>query len=152
MTALENVMSGCIFGRGKEKAMHSAREAATKILEKVGLANQAEVAAQFLTPSQCRRLEIARAMSTSPKLLLLDEAMAGLDADEAEDIMSLVRVIRESGVAVMIIEHVMRVVLSLSERIIVLNNGRKIFEGKPEEVIKDGSVLAAYLGGRFVPQ
>ena len=149
MTTLENVMVGCIFGRGKERRSAIAREKAIEILGQVGLADWTDILAQSLTPSQARRLEIARAMAALPKLLFLDEVMAGFSAAESEDMMALIRKIRDSGVTIVMIEHVMRIVMRLSERIIVINGGQKIFEGLPSEVVRDENVVSAYLGRKF---
>ena len=149
MTALENVMVGCIFGRGKERRSAIAREKAFEILGQVGLADRTDALAQSLTPSQARRLEIARAMAALPKLLFLDEVMAGFSASESEDMMALIRRIRDSGVTIVMIEHVMRIVMRLSERIIVISNGQKICEGLPNEVVSDEKVVGAYLGTKF---
>jgi branched-chain amino acid transport system ATP-binding protein len=146
MTALENVMVGSTFGRGKERAREAARMKALEILESVGLAGRPDVMAQGLTPSECRRLEIARAMATLPKLLILDEVMAGLSTVESEDMMNLIRKLRSSGITIMMIEHVMRIVTKLSDRIVVIDAGEKICEGIPSQVMKDEKVVAAYLG------
>lgn len=146
MTSLENVMVGCTFGRGKERNHEAAKAKAIEILERVGLANRYDVVAQGLTPSECRRLEIARAMATLPKLLILDEVMAGLSTGESEDMMVLIRKLRDSGITIVMIEHVMRIVMRLSERIIVIDAGEKICEGIPSEVVNDEKVVTAYLG------
>ena len=149
MTSLENVMVGSTFGRGRERSREAAKVKAFEILERVGLANRSEVLAQGLTPSECRRLEIARAMATLPKLLMLDEVMAGLSAAESEDMMALIRKLRASGLTIMMIEHVMRIVMKLSDRIVVIDAGEKICEGAPAQVTNDEKVIAAYLGRSY---
>jgi branched-chain amino acid transport system ATP-binding protein len=146
MTSLENVMVGSTFGRGKERNREAAKEKAIRILESVGLGNRFDVLAQGLTPSECRRLEIARAMATLPKLLMLDEVMAGLSAAEGEDMIALIKRLKDSGTTIMMIEHVMRVVRKLSDRIVVIESGEKICEGPPSQVMNDERVVTAYLG------
>jgi branched-chain amino acid transport system ATP-binding protein len=150
MTTLENVMVGCTFGRGKERRREAARASAIEILERVGLTGRSDTLAQGLTPSECRRLEIARAVATQPRLLILDEVMAGLSTAESEDLMVLVRKLRDSGITIVMIEHVMRIVMRLSDRIIVVDNGVKISEGLPTQVMNDEKVVTAYLGRRVL--
>jgi branched-chain amino acid transport system ATP-binding protein len=152
MSVLENVMSGALFGRGGTVSMEKARERALFVLDFVGLKKR-DVPAKSLTLHEKKMLEIARALATNPKVLLIDEVMAGLNATEIEDTMKLIRKIRdELGVTVIWIEHVMRAVMSLAERIIVLAYGVVIAEGKPEEVANDQAVIEAYLGGESIEQ
>jgi len=152
MSVLENVMSGALFGRDGTVDMEKARERALSVLEFVGLKKR-DVPAKSLTLHEKKMLEIARALATNPKVLLIDEVMAGLNATEMEDTMKLIRKIRdELGVTVIWIEHVMRAVMSLAERIIVLAYGVVIAEGKPEEVANDQAVIEAYLGGEPIEQ
>ena len=148
LTVVENVMVGHIFGRHGERKVGPAKARAIDILKQTGLTKQLDSPANSLTPSQCRRLEIARALATSPKLLLLDEVMAGLSTAESEELVELVRSVRNSGVTIFMIEHVMRIVMSLCERLIVLNFGEKICEGSPEKIKCDANVVSAYLGSR----
>lgn len=150
MTTLENVMVGSTFGRGKSRNSDIARAKALEIIESVGLASRTNLEAQGLTASECRRLEIARAMATIPKLLILDEVMAGLSTAESEDMMTLIRRLRESGITIMMIEHVMRIVVKMCDRIVVIDAGHKICEGKPSQVMNDEKVVTAYLGRRSV--
>jgi len=152
MSVLENVMSGALFGRDGTVSMEKARERALFVLDFVGLKKR-DAPAKSLTLHEKKMLEIARALATNPKVLLIDEVMAGLNATEVEDTMKLIRKIRdELGVTVIWIEHVMRAVMSLAERIIVLAYGVVIAEGKPEEVANDQAVIEAYLGGESIEQ
>jgi len=150
MTTLENVMVGAIFGRGKNRGGEAARAKALEVIKSAGLADRASLLSSGLTPSECRRLEIARAMATDPKLLILDEVMAGLSTGESEEMMALIRRLRESGITIMMIEHVMRIVVRLCDRIVVIGSGQKICEGKPSQVMADENVVTAYLGRRSV--
>jgi branched-chain amino acid transport system ATP-binding protein len=119
---------------------------ARRWLEFMGLVEKAGVPASRLTLAERKRLEIARALATEPRLLLLDEAIAGLNPTEVGQIMDRIREIRQIGVTIVMIEHVMKAVLGLSDTIIVLNHGQKIAEGTPQEVASDPEVVRAYLG------
>ncbi|HXG04224.1 MAG TPA: ABC transporter ATP-binding protein [Candidatus Binatia bacterium] len=143
LTVLRNVTVGAL-ARHPDPAEAERRAAA--ILEEVGLAAKRDQPAAGLTLAERKRLELARALATEPALLLLDEVMAGLTATETERIVALVRDIHARGVSILLIEHVMRAVMSLSGRIIVLNYGERIAEGRPEEVAADPRVIQAYLG------
>ncbi|MEW6642210.1 MAG: ABC transporter ATP-binding protein [Pseudomonadota bacterium] len=145
MTVVENVIVGAFVRH--PRATH-ARAKALDVLEYVGLTSQANVAAADLTPPQKRRLEVARALATEPKLLLLDEVLTGLTPSESRAGAELIRKIRDSGVTVVMVEHVMEVVMPLVDRAVVLNLGKVLAEGAPADVVRDENVIAAYLGDR----
>ncbi len=145
LTVLENCIVGACFGR-ENLPLARAREVAREVANAVGLADQLEMPAGQLTTAGKKRLELARALSARPYLLLLDEVLAGLNPTETERMIDIVRGIRDRGVSILIIEHVMRAIMSLSDRIVVLNVGSKLAEGPPWLVANDPAVIAAYLG------
>ena len=147
MTVLENIAVGALYGRGRTMSQHRARERCMQILEEVGLADRSDMLASALTLAGRKRLEVARALATEPRLLLLDEVLAGLNATEARDALDLLRRLRASrSLSIVVIEHVMKALMQLSERIIVLHDGQKVMEGVPAEVANDPRVIKAYLG------
>lgn len=145
LTVLENCMVGACFGR-ENMGLGDARDAAREVAESVGLGARIDALAGSLTTGGKKRLEMARALSARPKLLLLDEVLAGLNPTEIEHMIETIRGIRKSGVTIFMIEHVMRAIMSLSDRIVVINLGRKLAEGSPREIAENPDVIKAYLG------
>ncbi len=150
MTVLENTMVGALYGKGQAYDLHQARLSAEAILERVGLSSRKKARISDLTLEDKKRLELSKALSTRPELLLLDEVMAGLNPTEIKEIMELVRKIRGDGVAVIVVEHVMHAVMELADRVCVLHHGEKIAEGSPEEVSRNRRVIESYLGEEFL--
>jgi len=148
MSVIDNLRIPLLYGAGAPITLQTARatDEAIHILEQVGLAAKAEVMSGGLTQVDMRKLELARAIAAKPALLISDEAMAGLSASEVDDILALLFTMKERGVAVIMIEHVMRAVMKFSERIAVLVAGRKIADGDPQAVVANREVVAAYLG------
>lgn len=142
MTVRDNVLVGGLMRHG----LGDARELASRTLERVGLAGIADKLAADLTFPERARVELARALCTEPKVLLLDEVMAALTHSEMDEILALIRQLRDDGLTVLVVEHHMRAIMSLCERILVLNFGELIADGPPEEVVHDDRVITAYLG------
>jgi branched-chain amino acid transport system ATP-binding protein len=147
ITVLENVMTSA-YARVSSAA--EARSDALQILELLSLADKKDSLARSLTLSNRKRLELARALATRPELLLLDEVMAGLNATEIEEFLRSLREIRQRGVTMLVIEHVMAAVMNLSDRLVILHHGQKIAEGPPREMASDATVIKAYLGEEYV--
>jgi branched-chain amino acid transport system ATP-binding protein len=146
MSPLQNIMVGRGFGSLPSGTMKQARREAEEILSFTGLAGKRVPKAGMLNLLDRKRLEIARALATRPKLLLLDEVMAGLNPAEIETAMQLVLDIRQRGMTIIVVEHVMKALFGVSDRVVVLNVGIKIAEGKPLEIAGDKRVIEAYLG------
>jgi len=146
MSVLKNVMVGRAYGSRPLKHMGRIRAESQELLRFTGLAGKQDVIAEKLNLIDRKRLELTRALATQPKLLLLDEVMAGLNSAEIEEAMNLVRQISKSGVTIILVEHVMKAVLNLSDRVFVLHLGNRIAEGPPEEVMNDEKVVKVYLG------
>ena len=146
MSVFNHILIGYLFGDHKNKASGSSSEEVAKILDFVGLSEMSENRAGDLTLANQKRLEVARALATQPELLLLDEVMAGLNPTEVAETMELVRKIREKGITVIMIEHVMKAIMEICDRVIVLHHGEKLAEGKPEEITRNKSVIEVYLG------
>jgi branched-chain amino acid transport system ATP-binding protein len=146
LSPLKNVMVGRAYGSEPVRNTRQARIEAEQILALTGLANRWVPMAGMLGLIDRKRLEIARALATKPKLLLLDEMFAGLNTAEMEDAIRLIKRIRDSGITLIVVEHVMKVIMGISDRVIVLNVGEKIAEGTPQEVTSNRQVIEAYLG------
>jgi branched-chain amino acid transport system ATP-binding protein len=143
MTVLDNVMVGAFL---RHPHRNDAREHASAILELTGLKALADNWARTLGTPGRKRLEIARVLATSPRLMLLDESLAGLTPTELIEAIALVRKIHETGVTLVIVEHIMEVIMTLTKRVLVFNQGHVIASGKPEDVVRDEAVIEAYLG------
>jgi branched-chain amino acid transport system ATP-binding protein len=150
MTVRENTAMGALFGRARGRLQPpAALKEADEVLALVGLAEKRDYQVLRLTVPDRKRLEVARALAMRPQLLLLDEVMAGLNDVEVEQALQMIRRVRESGVTIVLIEHVMKVIVGVCTRAIVLNFGRTLAEGAPGEVLKDRRVIEAYLGERY---
>jgi branched-chain amino acid transport system ATP-binding protein len=146
LTVLENVQLGRAYGSDPAKTLEQAQIEADEILRFIGLSSKRKVVAGRLGLIDRKRLELGKALSTKPKVLLLDEIMAGLNPTEVLAATDLVKQIRDSGVSLIVIEHMMRAIMGICHRVIVLNAGRKIAEGSPREVVLDRGVIEAFLG------
>lgn len=149
LSVRENVATGAMHGAEPERSVRAALARADEALARVGLGEAAAARPAELSVAGVRRLELARALSQRPRILLLDEVLAGLRAAEIEGILDLVRAVRDEGVAVVIVEHVVRAVFAVSDEVLVLDQGRPLARGTPADVAADPAVVAAYLGQRY---
>jgi branched-chain amino acid transport system ATP-binding protein len=150
LTVKENVLVGSLFGTPKRKTIAIGMNEVEKTLDFVGLSAKMNNMISEITIADRKRLEFGRALVVNPKLLLLDEVMAGLNPREVEDLMKMVLEVNRKGITILVIEHVMNAVMGISHRIMVLHYGRKIAEGSPEEIAGNEEVIKCYLGERFV--
>jgi branched-chain amino acid transport system ATP-binding protein len=148
MTVLDNVMTGAFL---RDRNTTAAREKAREAIEFVGLSAKQQTAAKDLTTIDQRRLEMARALATQPRLLLLDEVMAGLNPAEIDQAVALVGKLSQRGLTIVIVEHVMRAIMAVARHIVVLDHGQKIAEGAPKEIVENPEVIRAYLGSYVHP-
>jgi branched-chain amino acid transport system ATP-binding protein len=146
MKVIDNVIIGILFGKESKNYNSNFYEEAKKICEFVSLSDKTEIIAKNLTTPDKKKLELARALATKPKLLLLDEVMAGLTPTEIVDACEIIKKIRNNGITLLVVEHVMKAIMSISDRIIVMDHGIKIAEGKPGEIVNNLKVIEAYLG------
>ena len=146
MPVLENVRLGSFFGTSTGMSSVEATKGAMDFLEFVGMSELSGTPAKDLTLANHKRLEVARALATKPELLLLDELMAGLNATEVAEAMELVTRIRDKGITIIMVEHVMKAIMGVCDRIMVLHHGEKIAEGKPQEIANNKKVIEVYLG------
>ena len=148
MTVLANVMTGAFL---RDRHVAAARTKASAAIDFVGLTAKAHMPARDLTTIDQRRLELARALATEPRLLLLDEVMAGLNPAEIDQAVALVGKLSRRGLTIVIVEHVMRAIMAVARHIVVLDHGQKIAEGSPQEVVANPEVIRAYLGTAYAP-
>ncbi len=150
MTIRENVMVSALFGHGgARRSVADARKKADEVLDFLKMGDKADLSAQGITVPGLKRVEFARALAMEPKLLLLDEVMAGLNPSEIDEIMALIRQVRATGITIVVIEHIMKAIMGCCDRILVLHHGRKVAIGTPEEIASNEAVIAAYLGERY---
>ena len=150
LTVRENVAIGAMHGSERDRSVHDALETADRLLALVGIAQHAGAAPGQLSVADARRLELAKALASRPRLLLIDEVMAGLRHQEIDAAVDLIHRLRDSGITIVAVEHVMKAIVSISDHVLVLHHGSVLTEGTPHEVLGDPRVIEAYLGHRFV--
>ncbi|MEJ5328038.1 MAG: ABC transporter ATP-binding protein [Candidatus Bathyarchaeia archaeon] len=151
LTVIENVLAGVLFAQKKTADNSDPEESAKELLEFVGIdKTKFNVEAKNLNVIELRRVQLAKALATMPKLLLLDELLTGLTPKESDEAIELIKLINKQGITVLIVEHVMRVIMGLCNRVTVLHHGEKIFEGTPKEVVNNENVIKVYLGKRYL--
>lgn len=151
LTALQNVMVGAMFGKeGFKRKRREVIDKAREVTSLVGLYDKKDITADQLTIPDKKKIEIAKALAMGPRLLLLDEVMAGLNHAEVSNMMELIQQVNSWGITVLVIEHILKAIMGISNRIIVMDYGKKIAEGSPEEVVKNPVVIKAYLGKRYM--
>lgn len=149
MTVRENVAVGVMYGPNSVTLMSRALSSADEVLARVGLADLGDMSPTELSVADARRLEFAKALALEPKVLLLDEVMAGLRESETEPSLQLIRDLKDEGLTIIVVEHVMKAILAISDQVLVMNRGSVLTKGNPEEVLADPEVIAAYLGQRY---
>jgi branched-chain amino acid transport system ATP-binding protein len=148
---MENVFTSVLFAKSASKYAQNPTDKAKKLIEFVGLgADKLDVPAKNLNVVELRRVQLARALATNPKLLLLDELLTGLTPKECDEAIALVKLVNKQGASVLMVEHIMKVVMGLCNRVVVLHHGEKICEGPPEKVCADKNVINVYLGKKFL--
>lgn len=147
LSVLDNVTVGAYFGVARRIPENQARDRAAEILDWLGLGGVKDAPASQLTLGQRKKLELCRALATQPRVLLLDEVVAGLNPTEVADMVDIIRKINASGVTILMIEHVLKAVMALSQRIMVMHFGQRLAEGTPQEIVHNEEVIRAYLGG-----
>lgn len=146
MTVLENVMVGAYLRDGRTSV---AQRRAAEVLDRVGMGDKADMTAVNLTLPAKKRLEVAMCLATGPKVLMLDESMAGLTPTEIHESSAMIRRLRDEGMALVVVEHVMEAIMPIADRVMVLDSGNKIAEGAPAEIVRDPRVVSAYLGDKY---
>jgi branched-chain amino acid transport system ATP-binding protein len=149
LSVLENVMVGAYYGKNNVSSKAEATKIAEEALNIVGLIDVKDKDPRILPLAKRKKLEVARALAMGPELLLLDEVMAGLSVKELDDMMREIIKLKEKGITIIAIEHVMKAIMGISDRIVVLHLGKKIAEGKPEEIVRNPEVIEAYLGSKY---